>query len=85
MRQHDYFGQYGKITKVVINRRTNTNGPTPVISNGVYITFAKKDDAAKAIEAVDGSVCDGRIIRYTYFFIIIIYFFMLICILTLIF
>lgn len=35
---------------------------------GVYITFARKEDAAKAIEAVDGSVCDNRMIRYFYFF-----------------
>lgn len=59
LRQHDYFGQYGKIIKVVVNRRGN-----PGI--GVYITYTKKDDAGKAIAAVDGTMCDGRIVRASY-------------------
>ena len=69
MRSHDYFGQYGKITKVVVNKRTpvvgpNTHAASPATSNtGVYITFAKKDDAARAIEAVDGTNFEGKIIR----------------------
>lgn len=61
LRSSDYFGQYGKITKIVINRRN-----TPIPSTGVYITFARKDDAANAIENVDGSLCDGRMIRATF-------------------
>jgi RNA recognition motif-containing protein len=64
LRQHDYFGQYGKITKVVINRRGGSQtSPLTATNNGVYITFEKKSDAAASIDAVDGSVCDGRMIR----------------------
>ncbi|KAJ1657599.1 transcriptional repressor general negative regulator of transcription subunit 4 [Dispira simplex] len=68
LRQHEYFGQFGKITKVVINKRTNQpsssthHGP----SYGVYITYSRKDDATKAIAAVDGSVSDGKTLRATY-------------------
>jgi hypothetical protein len=67
LRSHDYFGQYGKITKVVVNKRTPASGPhthssSPSTSNtGVYITFSKKDDAARAIEAVDGTNYEGKI------------------------
>ncbi|KAI8916964.1 RING/Ubox like zinc-binding domain-containing protein [Powellomyces hirtus] len=68
LRTPDYFGQYGKIVRIVVNRRAH--GHTPVLAQvpntGVYITFAKKEDAAKSIEAVDGSVYDGKIIRATY-------------------
>ncbi|KAK9707873.1 transcriptional repressor general negative regulator of transcription subunit 4 [Basidiobolus ranarum] len=70
LRSSDYFGQYGKITKIVINRRhaqnsTSTHpGQTPTI--GVYVTYARREDAAKAIAAVDGSMSDGRILRATY-------------------
>ncbi|ORY06736.1 hypothetical protein K493DRAFT_203009 [Basidiobolus meristosporus CBS 931.73] len=70
LRSSDYFGQYGKITKVVINRRhaqnsTSTHpGQSPTV--GVYITFARREDAARAIAAVDGSMSDGRILRATY-------------------
>ncbi|ORZ10665.1 RING/Ubox like zinc-binding domain-domain-containing protein [Lobosporangium transversale] len=70
LRQHEYFGQYGKISKVVINRR---NAPVPssgasagVPSIGVYITYARKEDAAKAIAAIDGSIWDGKILRASY-------------------
>lgn len=68
LRQHEYFGQYGKISKVVINRR-NTPMPIPGSapaqpSLGVYITYVRKEDAAKAIAAIDGSIWDGKILRY---------------------
>ncbi|KAF9138988.1 transcriptional repressor proteinral negative regulator of transcription subunit 4 [Linnemannia schmuckeri] len=70
LRQHEYFGQYGKIAKVVINRR---NAPMPVAGSspgqasvGVYITYVRKEDAAKAIAAIDGSIWDGKILRASY-------------------
>ncbi|KAG0052599.1 transcriptional repressor general negative regulator of transcription subunit 4 [Gryganskiella cystojenkinii] len=69
LRQHEYFGQYGKISKVVINRR---NAPMPVPGSpgqpsvGVYITYIRKEDAAKAIAAIDGSIWDGKILRASY-------------------
>jgi hypothetical protein len=69
LRQSEYFGQYGKILKIVINRRTPNHPGNPTgagASGGVYITYGKKEDAAKAIEAVDGSLCDGRAIRATF-------------------
>ncbi|CAJ0836540.1 490_t:CDS:10 [Entrophospora sp. SA101] len=71
LRSHDYFGQYGKIAKIVVNRRnpppSNVPGaPPPQPSVGVYITYVKKEDAAKAIAAVDGSVSDGKILRANY-------------------
>jgi RNA recognition motif-containing protein len=66
LRQNDYFGQYGKILKIVINRRPTTNAQGQTVVGGVYITYARKEDATKAIEAVDSSICDGRVIRATY-------------------
>ncbi|KAI9143941.1 RING/Ubox like zinc-binding domain-containing protein [Paraphysoderma sedebokerense] len=64
LRQPEYFGQFGRIIKVVINRKPATGKPGvsgEVIS--VYVTYSKKEDAAKAIAAVDGSICDGRLLR----------------------
>ncbi|KAI8799448.1 RING/Ubox like zinc-binding domain-containing protein [Cladochytrium replicatum] len=65
LRSVDYLGQYGKITRVVINRRGTTHVPAipGVNGNGVYITFQRKEDAAKAIESIDGSSYDGKVIR----------------------
>ncbi|CAK7897668.1 general negative regulator of transcription subunit 4 [[Candida] anglica] len=79
LRSDKYFGQYGKISKIVINKKSPT-GPTPgapVASSSVgatqhhhsnpglvvYVTFARKEDALKCINELDGSLCDGRILR----------------------
>ncbi|KAI8881124.1 hypothetical protein K501DRAFT_189620 [Backusella circina FSU 941] len=68
----NYFGQFGKIAKIVINKRqiaptSHANGTTTMQpSAAVYVTYVKKDDATKAIHAVDGSVMVGRILRASY-------------------
>ena len=72
LRQHDYFGQYGKILKIVINKRAlgnDSDGPagrSAESTTGVYVTFAKKEDAAKCIIALDGTVYEGRVLRASY-------------------
>ncbi|CAG8834353.1 14195_t:CDS:2, partial [Racocetra persica] len=71
LRSHDYFGQYGKIAKIVVNRRnppasTVPSTPPPQPSVGVYITYVRKEDAARAIAAVDGSNSDGKVLRASY-------------------
>jgi CCR4-NOT transcription complex subunit 4 len=63
LRGEQFFGQYGKIQKIVINRRTNANGNPGL---GVYVTFARKEDAARCIAAVDGSMNDGKYLRAAY-------------------
>ncbi|KAJ3116943.1 transcriptional repressor general negative regulator of transcription subunit 4 [Phlyctochytrium bullatum] len=54
------------ISRVIVNRRGH--GHTPVISSmapsGVYVTYVRKEDALRAIEAVDGTVYDGRVVRF---------------------
>ncbi|KAG0750435.1 hypothetical protein G6F62_001739 [Rhizopus arrhizus] len=72
IRSSDYFGQFGKIAKIVINKRqiaptSHANGATSMQpSAAVYVTFVRKEDATKAIYAVDGSVMAGRILRASY-------------------
>ena len=53
-----YFGQYGKIVKIVVNKRAGQDGM------GVYVTFARKQDAATCIAAVDGSLNGDRVLRF---------------------
>lgn len=70
LRSEKYFGQYGKINKIVINKR-NPNSSANSFHNlgsnspgyGVYVTFARKDDAARCISAIDGSISDGKLLR----------------------
>ncbi|KAI8647555.1 hypothetical protein BD408DRAFT_427560 [Parasitella parasitica] len=68
VRSNDYFGQFGKISKIVINKRP----PLPASqmssqpSAAVYVTYYRKEDAAKAIAAVDGNVIADRVVRASY-------------------
>jgi CCR4-NOT transcription complex subunit 4 len=62
LRGDKYFGQYGKILKIVVSKPkqsdTNNGG-----SLGVYVTFAREEDAAKCIAAVNGSTNLDRVLR----------------------
>ena len=42
LRRSEYFGQYGKITKIVLNRNHNGNGDPRRASASAYVTFAHK-------------------------------------------
>ncbi|PVI05057.1 hypothetical protein DM02DRAFT_125708 [Periconia macrospinosa] len=64
LRGPDYFGQYGKIIKIVVSKaRENAQHQSSV---GVYVTFARKEDAANCISAVDGSQNGDRQLRAQY-------------------
>lgn len=68
LKESEFFGQFGKIIKIVVNKKNflaTSSGSNPP-SASAYITFVRKEDAAKAIEYVDGSVYDDRVIRATY-------------------
>ncbi|KZT11611.1 uncharacterized protein LAESUDRAFT_642402 [Laetiporus sulphureus 93-53] len=67
LRSSEYFGQYGKISKIVIVKRTSPGGRAPVV--GLYITYHRREDAARAIAAVDGAPSPGggnEIMRASY-------------------
>ena len=62
LRGDDYFGQYGKILKIVVSKaKENAQHQQSV---GVYVTFARKEDAERCIAAVDGSHNGDRVLRY---------------------
>jgi CCR4-NOT transcription complex subunit 4 len=62
LRGEHYFGQYGKIIKIVVSKAKDTSHPQQSV--GVYVTFARKEDAATCIAAVDGSSNGDRQLRY---------------------
>jgi hypothetical protein len=70
IRSNDFFGQYGKISKLVINKRpalpSTTSATSLPPSVGIYVTYQRKEDAMKCIQAVDGTMVGGRILRYTF-------------------
>jgi len=74
LRGDQYFGQYGRILKIVVNKRTAQGSPGQVHHSppqdsqglGVYVTFSNKSEAEKCIAAVDGSENGDRTLRATY-------------------
>lgn len=66
----EYFGQYGRVAKILISKRVSTHKyghGSQEPSTGVYVTYYSKEDAARAIVAIDGSKePGGRIIRASY-------------------
>eukprot|EP00551_Chaetoceros_affinis_P005263 CAMPEP_0203684148 /NCGR_PEP_ID=MMETSP0090-20130426/47887_1 /ASSEMBLY_ACC=CAM_ASM_001088 /TAXON_ID=426623 /ORGANISM="Chaetoceros affinis, Strain CCMP159" /LENGTH=959 /DNA_ID=CAMNT_0050553313 /DNA_START=2384 /DNA_END=5263 /DNA_ORIENTATION=+ len=66
LRKPEHFGQYGKISKIVLNRNHNGNGDPRRASASAYVTFAHKEDALACILALDGFYVDARNIRASY-------------------
>ena len=61
LRGEQYFGQYGKIVKIVVSKaKDGGHGNQPL---GVYVTFVRVQDAERCIAAVDGSENGGRTLR----------------------
>lgn len=54
LRGPQYFGQYGKIVKIVVSRAKLGSADEKAVA--IYVTFDKREDAARCIAAVNGSV-----------------------------
>lgn len=63
LRDYNYFGQYGDIIKIAVGKPKSGESPANISALGVYVTFARKEDAAKCIAAVNGSKNGDRILR----------------------
>jgi hypothetical protein len=59
--QFEYFGQYGKIQKILLSSKTNTETNKKTFS--VYITYSNEKEASFAILAVDSLLVEGKLIR----------------------
>ncbi|KAF2482395.1 hypothetical protein BDY17DRAFT_324681 [Neohortaea acidophila] len=60
LRGPEYFGQYGRIIKIVVSKAKDPAHPNSV---GVYVTFERTEDAEKCILAVNGSKNHERTLR----------------------
>ncbi|OIW25283.1 RNA recognition domain-containing protein [Coniochaeta ligniaria NRRL 30616] len=61
LRKQEFFGQYGNIQKISISNRKSSDGLPQ--SLGIYVTFERKEDAARCIQAVNGSQNGDRVLR----------------------
>ncbi|OCF36503.1 CCR4-NOT transcription complex subunit 4 [Kwoniella heveanensis BCC8398] len=78
LRSNDYFGQYGKISKLYLCDRTKLSSTAvstltpdnPATSTGIYIVYIRREDAARAITALDGIPAPqgppGAVLKATY-------------------
>ena len=59
--QIEYFGQYGKIEKILLSSKINSETNKKTFS--VYITYSNEKEASYAILAVDSLLIEGKLIR----------------------
>ncbi|RMZ91301.1 hypothetical protein DV736_g1450, partial [Chaetothyriales sp. CBS 134916] len=60
LRGPDYFGQYGEVEKIVVSK-AKPGAPNQGV--GVYVTYARKEDAALCIQTIDGTQNGDRTLR----------------------
>lgn len=63
LRRDDYFGQYGKVLKIMVTKTKGGQTPQSGSQSGVYVTFERAEDAARCIAAVHNSQNGDRILR----------------------
>jgi len=66
LRKPDYFGQYGRIAKIVLNRSQPEGGDPRRATASAYVTFVYKEDTLTCILALDGFYLENRNIRASY-------------------
>ena len=67
LKSYEYFGQYGKIIKLVINKNKtyNSNGPNGP-SYTCYITYSNEEESSLAILSLDNCTIDNHEIKANY-------------------
>lgn len=66
LKQVEYFGQYGNLTKVVVNTNNVYNATRGGPSYSAYLTFNSPRESAIAILSVDQFVLNDRMIRASF-------------------
>jgi CCR4-NOT transcription complex subunit 4 len=78
MRRYEYFGQYGKIQKIMVKNKEGCNSMSDrlgdesssstksLLSFAAHITFSTPEEASLAILALDKHVFDSRKIRASF-------------------
>ncbi|VDN82921.1 unnamed protein product, partial [Brugia pahangi] len=62
LKKPEYFGKYGRILKVAVGSSASLSGPQSA-SCTAYVTYARYEDALRAIQAVNNAQLDGRIVK----------------------
>uniref|UniRef100_A0A914LDQ0 CCR4-NOT transcription complex subunit 4 n=1 Tax=Meloidogyne incognita TaxID=6306 RepID=A0A914LDQ0_MELIC len=62
LKKPEFFGKFGKILKVAVGTAQAINNSTPP-THTAYVTFARCEDALRAIQAVNNMVVEGRLLK----------------------
>ena len=67
LKKDDYFGQYGKLKKIVVNTNHiyKPKGSTEP-SYGAYVTYHETHEAAMAILGIEQHTMDNRLLRASF-------------------
>ncbi|URE09281.1 RNA recognition [Musa troglodytarum] len=65
LERKEYFGQYGKVLKVSISRAPGTSSQKTSTYNtfGIYVTYAKEEEAVQCTQGVHNYVLEGKSLR----------------------
>ncbi|KNE63336.1 hypothetical protein AMAG_18989 [Allomyces macrogynus ATCC 38327] len=68
LKSDNYFGQFGRIVKLNVTRRPpqTVGGKTGENQIAVHITYSAAHEAIRAIQYVDGSLLEGRMLHATF-------------------
>jgi len=65
--KHEFFGQFGTIKKMIINRRAYPlDFRHTEVTASAYITFSNPKEAKSCIQEIDESVLDNKVLKCTY-------------------
>eukprot|EP00347_Sterkiella_histriomuscorum_P023583 403334090 len=66
LRRYDFFGQYGRIMSILINKEKAYQTENQLLCYSAFITYSQPQEASIGILAVDQYQYDGRMIRASY-------------------
>ena len=66
LRRFEYFGQYGRIHTVTINKEKAFQSENQGLCFGAYLTFQTERETSLAMLAVDQFVFDGRLLHASF-------------------
>ncbi|EZG70488.1 RNA recognition motif protein [Gregarina niphandrodes] len=66
LKEFEFFGKYGKVVNIIVNRNPNFKCPDKKRSCAVYITYATRLEAKTAILDSDDCLFEGRRLRASY-------------------
>jgi len=66
LRRYEYFGQYGRIVQVTVNKEKAFQSENQGLCYSAYLTYSSAREASIAILAIDQHVFDGRLMHASY-------------------